>query len=71
MEIWCDKATYLRETNCEEKLSEAFMKSLWTMSPVDGDGYMSDGGHDRNEEGSYPSLHSLVHQYLYDEKLAR
>lgn len=32
------------------KNSEPFMKSLWTMSTGDRDGYMSDPGHDRNEE---------------------
>ncbi|KAK7284405.1 hypothetical protein RJT34_19151 [Clitoria ternatea] len=49
------------------KNSEPFVKTLWTMSSGDKDGYMSDPGHDRNERGSSP-LHSLVLEYLSNKK---
>lgn len=48
------------------KNSEPFMKSLWSMTVGDKDGYMSDP--DRHEGGSFSSLNSLVRQYLSDKK---
>ncbi|KAL5135922.1 Kinesin-like protein KIN-14G [Glycine soja] len=50
------------------KNSEPFMKSMWTMTSGDRDGYMSDPGHDLSERGSVSSLNSLVRQYLSDKK---
>ncbi|KAE9593707.1 putative minus-end-directed kinesin ATPase [Lupinus albus] len=57
-----------------KKISEPFMKSLRTTTPsIDRDvmsdhSSNSDSGQDRNEGGSYPSLHSLVREYLCDKK---
>ena len=56
------------------KNSEPFMKSLWSMTLGDRDGYTSDNsshsdsGCDRHEGGSFSSLNSLVRQYLSDKK---
>ncbi|WJX80051.1 hypothetical protein P8452_63097 [Trifolium repens] len=56
------------------KNSEPFMKSLWSMTLGDKDGYTSDNssynesGNDRHEGGSFSSLNSLVRQYLSNKR---